>query len=188
MLHETLAGIELALKLADLPGKEIKVIAPTFDFVPQELEQRLKDVFKEGSVDLYSGVAISEVLGESRAKAVKLSSGKFLACDTLILDTPVVANLDIVRDSPGLLEGEALKVDEKLKSAYDFLFVCGSMSLTSVTAHALFADNAPLAQAQARVIAKNIFGAEEIFSPVAEKNTSEIIENILVSNKGDVSM
>jgi hypothetical protein len=90
-----------------------------------------------------------------------------------------LANVDILRDSPGLIESEALKVDDKLKSAYDFLFVCGSMSLTSIQAHNIFTDNRPFAKAQARVIAKNIFGACEAFSPLPQKDPREVLETIL---------
>jgi len=161
---ETLSGIELAMKLSSLEDKEIKVVSADFDFLPDSRRAKLLDILKEKGIDVYLSVQITEALGESRIKALKLSSGKFLACDVLVLDTQCMADTDIVRDNPQLVENNVLKVSQDLSTDFNFCFGCGDMVNPNLDNPRFFTDNKESALHQAGLVARNIQGGRETFS------------------------
>lgn len=176
---ETILGIELAIKLASLSDKEIKVVAGSLNFVPEAYRDRVSGVLKDRGIDLYQDCGISEALGESRLKALKLSNGKFLACDILVLDTELLPNLDIVKDNPALLDENSLKINDNLNSVYDFCFSAGGILESKGSIYNFSADRKDSALKQAQVVAGNIFGAGRTFSFPEEKFEEEVLNNIL---------
>lgn len=175
---ETLLGLLLIDKLSTLSNKEIKVVAQNLDFLPPEKKEQLLAQFKEKGIDIYLSVQISEALGESRTKAVKLSSGKFLACDILILDTLLFPDLDIIKDNPDLLENEAVKVDQYLRTQFESCFACGTMINANLKSEHIYLDNKNLALNQSRIVARNILGLKESYS-LTEKSSQIEQDNIL---------
>lgn len=180
---ETLSGIELAIKLSSLEDKEIKVVAANFDFLPDLHRPKLLDIFKEKSIDVYLSQQITEVLGESRIKASKLSSGKFLACDVLILDTQCMADTDIVRDNPQLVEKNALKVNQHLSTDFNFCFGCGDMINPNIDNSKSFTNNRESASRQARLVARNIQGGRETFSFQDNVSLGPALDRVLGLNE-----
>lgn len=117
---ETDWGLKLIEKLTHLNDKDIKVVT--------SLDSSRLDFLKDSGMDIYFNQEIIEAFGDSRVKAVKMSSGKFIACDTLILDRKTYSNTEILKDNNDFFQNGKLKVDEELKvNNLDFCFACGAM-------------------------------------------------------------
>ncbi len=156
---ETGYGLELVEKLTSLPDKDIKLVAPDdLDWLSPEDKDKTLSFFKENNIDFYSQQNIQEALGESRIRAVKFSSGKFVACDNLILDKKLFPRNGILKDCSYLFRGEQLQVssDLSLDNSRD-CFVCGDM-VNRKTENAQLNDNFTIkAKKQGESVANNIF-------------------------------
>jgi len=156
---KTILGINLAKALHSL-NKDVKIIVDSPSF-SEELKQELISCLGEGN--LYFNSQIAEGLGEGRIRAVKLSRGKFLACDLLIIDSGYFPYTSLLRDYPDLLSKEGfLKVDDYLK-VNDTCFACGDMTNPKVLEQT-FDNNKYLASEQAKVVADNLRGLRQTFS------------------------
>jgi NAD(P)H-nitrite reductase large subunit len=84
-----LQGLNMACALSRLK-KEVTVVSsgPGFlsDILDEETGLLLKQILEGKGIRVFSENTIEEILGEEQVKAVKLKSGKVLACDTVIFD------------------------------------------------------------------------------------------------------
>ena len=178
---DTVLGLSLALRLSSLKDKEIKIISQDLNFIPDSCRSKVLDKLREKNIDVYLSQQISEALGESRTKAIKLSSGKFLACDVLILDTPYINNTDILRDSqqPNQIKGSLLEIDAYMNAGIDFCYACGDIANKNVESRRYFLANQKNARAQGRIVASNILGAKETFSVEENIISDALLENII---------
>ncbi len=174
---ETLMSVDLSLKIRSICNKEIKAIIPEFNSFPSEYKDKIASIFRGKGIDFLPGENISEALGESRVRAVKMSSGKFLACDLLFLDTVLSPDTDIVKDTPALIRNSAIKVDETLRLGYDFCFSCGDMINSDVYFQKGFAGNRDLAFRQGAAAGSNLFEGREIFNFSREGYSPEDLVN-----------
>jgi len=177
---ETLMSVGLALCLRIIYGKEIKAVIPNFNSFPPGYKDKIAGIFREKGIDFLPGENISEALGESRVRAVKISSGKFLACDLLFLDTLLYPDADILKDVPSLVSNSAVKVDDTLRLSSDFCFSCGDMINSDVYFQRGFAGNRDLASRQGAVAGSNLFEGKETFkSSRKEYSLEDMIDKIL---------
>jgi len=155
---KTILGFNLAKALHSL-NKDVKIIIDN-PSLSEELKKELISCLGEDS--LYFNSQIAESLGEGRIRAVKLSSGKFLACDVLIIDSGYLPYTSLLRDYPDLLSQEGfLKVDEYLK-VNDICFACGDIINPEVLEQT-FGSNKYLASEQAKVVADNLRELKQTF-------------------------
>ena len=174
---ETFLGLELALRLASFPGKEIKIVVDNLDFIPLDYRQKLLDLFKQKGIDVYFNQTIVEVMGESRVKAAKISSVKFLACDILILDTMLSANTDLVKDNPSFFNNATLDIGQYLNTNLDFCYSCGDMINLRLGSQRFLVNNREIASQQGDIVAANIWQNARSFCFPQQESEVKVLDN-----------
>lgn len=168
----TLLGVRLAEELS-LLKKQLSLIVESLEALPQEFRERIASL--KGAFPLYLNSKIAEALGEGRVKAVKLSTGKFLACDILIIDSGYIPNLSLLKGYPDLLKEGLLKVDAYLRTEFKDCFACGDVVNPKLLRES-FKNNKDLAQKTARIVASNLLELKEKFvfseSELSQEETS----------------
>jgi len=109
-------GLNMACALCGLK-KEVTVISSTPGLLPDVFDEEtgllLKQVLEGKGIRIFSENAVEEVLGDVEVKAVKLKSGKVLACDTVIFDE---ARADIrMLSEPTLTDKDQLAIDASFR-------------------------------------------------------------------------
>ena len=109
-------GLNMACALSSLK-KEVTVIASTPGLLPDVFDEEtgllLKQILEGKGIHVYSENAIEEILGDVEVKAVKLRSGKVLACDTVIFDE---ARADIrMLSEPTLTDQDQLAIEASFR-------------------------------------------------------------------------
>ncbi len=104
-----LFGFQLAMALAKV-NKEVIFVSPQqynlAETLDMETAQSLTEFMKQEKIRVISGQHIEEILGDSDVKAVRLKSGKVLACQMALFDH-LKNNLRVLSDA-------ILKVDDKV--------------------------------------------------------------------------
>jgi NAD(P)H-nitrite reductase large subunit len=109
-------GLNMACALSHLK-KEVTVISSMSGILPDIFDEEtgllLKQILEGKGIHVYSDNAIEEILGDVEVKAVKLKSGKVLACDTVIFDE---AKADIrMLSEPTLTNEDKICIEECFK-------------------------------------------------------------------------
>lgn len=68
--------------------------------------------------------SVRRVLGETRVEGVELLSGERLACDTLVVATGIVPNVELAREA-GIAVGRGIKVDDAMRTSDPRVFAVG---------------------------------------------------------------
>ena len=171
---QTSLGIKLAKSLSSL-GKDIKIVIGDSPLFSQEFIRKIQ-IFLGEKIPLYLNSQIEEALGEGRVRAIKLSIGKFLACDILIMDSGYLPNLSLLKDYPTMVEESVLRVDEYLRAGFPDCLACGDI-VNSKLLSQLFKDNKSLAEEEARIVANNILELKDKF--IFPNSEQDPIESIL---------
>ncbi len=109
-------GLNMACAISQLK-KEVTVVSARAGLLPdifdEETGMLLKQILEGRGVRIFGDNAIEEILGEGDLKAVRLRSGKVLACDTVIFDE---ARADIrMLSEPTLTEDDKICVEDCFK-------------------------------------------------------------------------
>ncbi len=109
-------GLNMACAISQLK-KEVTVISAKAGLLPDILDEEtgllLKQVLEAKGIRVMGDNALEEILGETQVKAVKLKSGKVLACDTVIFDE---AKADIrMLSEPTLTDQDQIVIDASFK-------------------------------------------------------------------------
>lgn len=118
VLVSTEEGIRFSLFLSSL-GKEVRVIAPSLEFLGSEKEKTI-DTLGKNRVNLALGYTLGEAIGEKNIKAIKvvpvegsfgigqenMQSIKVYSCQLVFIDTRLKPNLTFFKDSEGFLKKE----------------------------------------------------------------------------------
>ena len=109
-------GLNMACVLSQLK-KEVTVLSPGPGVLPGILDEEtgllLKQILEGKGIRVFSDNAIEEILGDVEVKAVKLKSGKVLACDTVIFDE---AKADIrMLSEPTLTDQDQIAIDASFR-------------------------------------------------------------------------
>ncbi len=112
-----LQGLNMACALGALK-KEVTVIVPTATLVPdlfdEETGSLLKQILETGGLRVIVDSKIDEILGDTDVKAIRLASGKVLACEMVVFDQ---AKVDLrMLSEETLPEGDQI-LEEPLLSA-----------------------------------------------------------------------
>ena len=82
-------GLNMACALSQLK-KEVTVVSAGTGLLPDIFDEEtgllLKQILEGKGIRVFSENAVEEILGDAEVKAVKLKSGKVLACDAVIFD------------------------------------------------------------------------------------------------------
>jgi len=109
-------GLNMACAL-NLLKKEVTVVSQgpglLSDILDEETGLLLKQILEGKGIRVFSDNAVEEILGDVEVKAVKLKSGKVLACDTVIFDE---AKADIrMLSEPTLTDEDKICIEEYFK-------------------------------------------------------------------------
>ena len=109
-------GLNMAVALSQLK-KEVTVVSSGAGLLPDIFDEEtgllLKQILEGKGIHVYSNNSIEEILGEGEVKAVKLKSGKVLACDTVIFDE---AKVDIrMLSEPTLTDQDQIAIEASFR-------------------------------------------------------------------------
>ncbi len=109
-------GLNMACALSQLK-KEVTVVSSKMGLLPDIFDEEtgllLKQILEGKGIRVVSENAVEEILGEAQVKAVKLSSGKVLACDAVIFDE---ARVDMrLLSEPSLTGEDKICIEECFK-------------------------------------------------------------------------
>ncbi|MBN1446071.1 MAG: FAD-dependent oxidoreductase [Candidatus Omnitrophica bacterium] len=158
-------GVEFADEVSKL--KDIKVtlveILPhllqnSFD---SEFSTMVRDKLKENGVDVLTGIRVEEIMGSSRVEKVRLSNGKELPADGIILGVGSKPNVQMAVDA-GLELGtcKGILVDEYMRTSLDSnIFAIGDCACKRdfYTRKAIAVMLASTATAEARIAGANLY-------------------------------
>lgn len=117
IVAESINAIRMAWALRKR-NKDVILIAPGHyllsSAIDAESAKTLSKIFEENGVTVINDNAVSEILGEGDAKAVRLKTGKVLASEMIMFDS-VKPDLRIFLDTP-LMVNEGICVDTYLKT------------------------------------------------------------------------
>ena len=81
--------------------------------------------FVEGlGIEVFTTAAVQQVVGVQRVSGVLLRSGELIPCDTLVLATGIVPNIDLARDA-GLALGRGVRADDALRTSDPHIYAVG---------------------------------------------------------------
>jgi len=109
-------GLNMACAVSHLK-KEVTVVSSGPGLLPDIFDEEtgllLKQILEGKGIRVFSDNAVEEILGDAEVKAVKLKSGKVLACDAVIFDE---AKADIrMISEPTLTDEDKICIEECFK-------------------------------------------------------------------------
>ena len=109
-------GLNMACALSSLK-KEVTVVSAGMGILPDIFDEEtgllLKQILEDKGIRVFSENAVEEILGDMEVKAVKLKSGKVLACDAVIFDE---AKADIrMLSEPTLTDEDKICIEDCFK-------------------------------------------------------------------------
>ncbi len=121
MYTQTNLGLRILSFLKE-KALDFKIISTSEHFAKYSIENQ--ELINEERVIL--DVEVSEIIGNGDVKALRLSSGKIIACDLFIVDTGLKPNLEIVRNTDIVYE-EAIFVDDNFSTNIENIFALGDV-------------------------------------------------------------
>lgn len=92
---------------------------------------------------------------QSKVSGVKLASGEFIECDTVIISTGIIPNVKLARDS-GIRIGRGIRVDNQLETNIPSIYAIGECAEHNDQIYGLAAPGFE----QASILAENLNGGE----------------------------
>jgi len=141
--------------------QELKVIVKSNFVLSQMLDEKgaglFMKKFKDAGVEIMTGCDITEILGNGDLKAVRLDSGKVIACSILVVGKGVNPNTALVKDTE-IKTDKGILVDEYMRTNIPNIFAAGDVVETFDIAYKNRAVNAlwPNAIEQGRVAGLNM--------------------------------
>ncbi len=166
--------------------QELKVVVKSEFILSQMLDKKgsglLMKRFQEAGVEIMNGRDIVEILGNGDLKAVKLDSGKVIACSILVIGKGVKPNTDLIKDTQIKLE-KGILVDEYMKTNIPNIFAAGDVAQTFDVAYKNSAVNAlwPNAIEQGRIAGLNIAGESVKYDGSMVMNSIEFFDLPIIS-------
>lgn len=140
-----------------LVEKEKDILCAAFD---EEIASRIAGILKNRGVQIITGNGISEVIGDSKVKSVKLENGDLLDADAVILSMGYLPNTKLASDS-GIYVDESgfIAVDEYMRTHEKDVFAVGDCAQKRdfITRKRIPTMLASTACAEARVAGMNLF-------------------------------
>ena len=140
-----------------LVEKEKDILCAAFD---EEIASRIAGILENRGVQIITGNGISEVIGDSKVKSVKLENGDLLDADAVILSMGYLPNTKLASDS-GIYVDESgfIAVDEYMRTHEKDVFAIGDCAQKRdfITRKRIPTMLASTACAEARVAGMNLF-------------------------------
>lgn len=168
---DSLWGLKLALALRSR-GKEVYYIAEEnglwSNLLTQEKNQWLLEALQEKGLQVILKNAIAEILGDSEAKAVRLKTGKVLACELIGFGS---ATIDFRPFSESELDiKEKITVDQNFRTNFEDIYAVGACCQR----HPDHLGYVNIAEAEGKIVAGQILGQENnVSSPIFQQNLTD---------------
>ena len=99
--------------------------------MPRQLDEagsmRLQELMTRQGVELCLGVDTDEILGEERVKGVKLSDGRVLEADLVLLSTGVRPNVELAQ-AAGINVAQGIVVDNNMRTSVSDIYAAGDVA------------------------------------------------------------
>ncbi len=122
-----LLGLEAARGL-QRAGTEVTVVDHAPHLMARQLDaeasERLREQMLGFGVQVLLKDGVSEVLGADCIDGIRLRSGRLLACDTLVVATGIVPNIQLALDA-GIAVGRGIRVDDRLRTSAPGVYAVG---------------------------------------------------------------
>jgi NAD(P)H-nitrite reductase large subunit/rubredoxin len=123
-------GLEAAYELKE-GGFEVAIIEASPRLMPRQLDQdasgRLEEILTKAGIELFLGSSTAEILGDERAIGVKLSDGREIPCDFVLLSTGVRPNTGLA-EAGGLNVNRGVVVDSSMRTSANDVLACGDVA------------------------------------------------------------
>jgi NADPH-dependent 2,4-dienoyl-CoA reductase/sulfur reductase-like enzyme len=163
-----LGGGFIGVEFADECKKNRDVNVTIVELLPHCLMLAFEDDFckeaeealKQRGIDLVTGVKLTEVLGDEKVSAVKLSDGREIKADLLLVAVGVKPNIDLAVDAGLETDRGGIVVNSSMMTSDENIFACGDCT----SKRSFFNDNpsnlklASIATMEARIAGANLFG------------------------------
>jgi NADPH-dependent 2,4-dienoyl-CoA reductase/sulfur reductase-like enzyme len=117
-------------------------------------------VLAERNINIIGGVKLTEVVGGDKVEAVKLSDGREIKADALLVCVGVVPNVELAEKAGLKVEKGGIKVDNSMRTSNKHIYACGDCT----SKESFFTDKpsplklASIASTEARIAGANLFG------------------------------
>lgn len=148
-------------------GLDVSVVEFSPRLMPRQLDlsssEKLQRLASAKGVKLYLGVGTSEIIGDTEVTGVKLSDGRLLEADLVLLSAGVKPNLDLAK-AMGLKIDRGIMVDDSMRTSASNVFAAGDVAQCGENLIGLW----PTAMEMGRVAGANAAGDWlEYIPPVA---------------------
>ncbi|MDP3732268.1 MAG: FAD-dependent oxidoreductase [Candidatus Omnitrophota bacterium] len=167
-------------------GIDVKVIVKSKQILSQILDKNAADIIQRhlesNGLEILTGLDAAEILGNGDLKAVKLDSGKVLACEVVIIGKGVSPNLGLIKDT-SIKAGEGIIADRFLKTSVENVFAAGDCAETYDFALERYQVNAlwPNAVEQGRLAGRNLLGENLAYAGSIGMNSVEFFDLPVIS-------
>ena len=123
-------GLEAAYELKE-GGFEVTIIEASPRLMPRQLDQdaseRLEEILTKAGIELVLGASTGEILGPERVTSVRLSDGREIPCDFVLLSTGVRPNTGLAQ-AGGLNVNRGIVVDSSMRTSANDVLACGDVA------------------------------------------------------------
>ncbi|KQR70428.1 nitrate reductase [Pedobacter sp. Leaf176] len=151
-----LLGIELASSLAE-KGSKVTVIQRISRLMGRQLDalgsQLLHEELLSKGIEILYNDEIGRVIGEKEISGVRLKSGLYLDCESLIIAIGTVPNTELIKDA-GIECKRGVVVDEYLKTSENDVYAIGEIAELYGQMYGITAA----AEQQAEIVARYLCG------------------------------
>ncbi|RLF24136.1 MAG: pyridine nucleotide-disulfide oxidoreductase [Thermoplasmata archaeon] len=157
-------GVEISDELSQKGDKNITIVEKSEHCLSKSFDDEFavegEEILKQRGVNILTGVVVEKILGKKQAEKVKLSNGKEIKADLVILSIGAKPNID-------LLEGTEIKkgdyggiwVDEYMRTSIKDIFAVGDCAETKdfFTGKSIPVMLASTACTEARIAGANLY-------------------------------
>lgn len=157
-------------------NKNVKVIVKSDKILSQMLDDEAAGIFKnlveENGIEIITGVAAVEVLGDENVKGLKLDNGAEIECELVVIGKGVNANIDTAKGTE-IKTDWGIVVDEYMQTTVKDIYAAGDVAQTLDIAAECSTINAlwPCAVEQGRIAGLNMAGEREIYDGSLSMNS-----------------
>ncbi len=112
---------------------DVKVIVKSARILSQVLDKESSEMFAsrliENGIEIIFGSDASEIIGNGEVKAIKLDSGKVIACPLVVVGKGVKPNIELIKES-GIKHDEGILVNEYLQTNVPNIYAAGDIAQT----------------------------------------------------------
>jgi NADH oxidase (H2O2-forming) len=121
--------------------------------------QEIEDYLAKKGINIITGTKIEEILGDEAVTAVKLSNGKEIQADMLIVGVGVTPNVDLAKEAGLAVDKWGIVVDTTMRTSDPNIFACGDCAskFSFFTGKPSSLRLASIATTEARIAGANLY-------------------------------